>query len=95
MEAGAEIAQVVGVDAVDDGGEAALFGEGSEARVKLSFAVVAAVGGVGGVAGVIYFVGIHQGERGVEESGEFFDALEFAAGEGGTDTGGGQDALGA
>ena len=49
LAAGTVVAAVVGVAAVDDGGEAARAGDRRQVRVELVLAVVAAVGRVGAV----------------------------------------------
>src|SRR5262249_4146803 len=76
LAAGTIIAAIVGVAAVDHGGEAALAREGREPRVELVLAVVAAVGRIRAVVGVVelrgpdHFVAQRNGARGADrESG--------------------------
>jgi hypothetical protein len=56
--AGTEVARIVGVDAVNDVGNAAVAADLVEAREQFVLAVEAAVGAVAGVVGVIELVGL-------------------------------------
>src|SRR5262249_24505519 len=72
LAAGTIIAAIVGVAAVDHGGEAALAREGREPRVELVLAVVAAVGRIRAVVGVVelrspdHFVAQRKRARGAD-----------------------------
>jgi hypothetical protein len=96
FEARAEVAGIVGVDAIENGPDVTpllllLGGKLGEFGVKLGFTKVAAVRGVGGIIGAVHFRGVEELEGGVEDGGEFFDAGEFAGGQGRADAGGGED----
>ena len=81
--AGAEVAVVIGVGAIDDYGDSFVGGEGGERAVGGVFAMKATVGGVGGVSGIIDLV---CGHLDVADSGGLgcgACVFEFAGGEAG------------
>src|SRR5688572_31098443 len=73
-DAGAVVAGVVEVQAVQNDVVVLFLGEGGELGVELGLTVVAAVGGVGGVVGGVHLAGFDEVEGGLEDGGEVFDA---------------------
>ena len=79
--AGAEVACVVGVHTVSDGGEAELRAESAHYVEELVFAMEAAVEVVAGVFGTVEFFGGDNVERHAEGEGKDAGLFEVASGE--------------
>ena len=80
---GAVVANVAGVFAVGDDGQAFGLGQRGQLGEEFVFAEVAAVVRVGQVAGVLKFAGAEDAHRELEPAGQGQGLLQFAAGEAG------------
>jgi len=80
LEAGAEVAQVVGVGAGEHGVEAPLVGQGLQLPQQLGLAVEAAIGGVGGVLWVGQLARVDLDELRADPPGQVAPAAALAPG---------------
>src|SRR5277367_847614 len=78
--AGAKIEGVVGIDAVRDGGEVSLLGDGVDNVEEFVFAEVAAVGGVRAIFGIFHFVRFDEFVADAEAANELFDDVAIMGG---------------